>query len=311
MNHCHLPLQQAIEFADIDHEVWGPDPDTHPKSHDSSAIQEAVDDATCSTMEMVRCLPGYELDPFPGGVVEQADNIRSLLASMSHRLGTCQGECRENHLQRILASYPPGSEPAEQHLRRLSPVEVSSVSSLVYLGYLFRAGEFVFLTPEESAYGQAYPVCEIGYDPLIQSGDDLFFCANPVDGRLSCHAGRRPRFSLRYRYNLTDIRHLPARFRGPEDIVLRMLMRLPLPIISIIRCRGSIHVLIHIPGSELLDRKRAHCELVSLLRSFGGIKASTAPNALTLLPSAIQDGGTQELLYFDPSPVSRPILRAR
>lgn len=161
----------------------------------------------------------------------------------------------------------------------------------------------------------------------------VWFLANPVDGgwheaKYLDSGGRR--LSRRSESAVTAFRYLVLESDTlQEDLWLKVLVKLPLPIVAIYTSGSkSIHALVHIGAETKAEWDHTRNELQPLLTTLGADGAAMSAVRLTRLPFTLRRGsesragtymewkepGRQELLFLDATPdiksiLSKPIQR--
>jgi hypothetical protein len=206
-------------------------------------------------------------------------------------------------------------------LKRRSPVP-TWITPAEYLSVIFRQGEQVLVFSDYMSQGQAlYQNWSLKVDrDALKSfvngcEDGVWFLSNPVDGQYhdNPRQGGQSRRSFEsitaWRYAVLECDHKPKEIWLP--IWLRILVQLPLPIVSITSSGGkSLHALFRVEAAakdawDQLVRGRLLPRLVRLGADPGALRAVQ----LTRLPGCHRGDSQQELLYLNPRATSQPIFQ--
>jgi hypothetical protein len=206
-------------------------------------------------------------------------------------------------------------------LKRRSPVP-TWITPAEYLSAVFRHGDQVLVFSDWRSQGEAlYQNWSLKSDrdalKSFVSGHQagVWFLSNPVDGQYHFNprqdsTSRRSEESITaWRYAVLECDHKPKETWLP--IWLRILVQLPLPIVSITSSGDkSLHALLRVDAAskaawDQLVRGRLLPRLVPLGADPGALKAVQ----LTRLPGCYRGDSLQELLYLDLRATSQPIFQ--
>jgi len=212
-------------------------------------------------------------------------------------------------------------------LCKRSPFEPGNLTPGVILRHLYRPGEKVLLFSKCESQGQHLWTCPNKEDSLDEhlfdeflrplNGKGMWLLGNPVTGaythlkRLETASNPKGR-TRRTAECLTSVRYCVLESDSvPEDLWIRVLAQLPLPIAAITRSGGkSVHALIDTGVSEVKDWHVVAERLARLVAPLGGDPSTlNHPAQLTRMPGFYRanTGKWQELLYLNPKPDRTPI----
>jgi hypothetical protein len=207
-----------------------------------------------------------------------------------------------------------------QWLKRRSPVP-TWITPAEYLSAIFPHGDQVLVFSNYRSQGEAlYQNWSLKVDrdalkSFVSGHQDVWFLSNPVDGQYHFNPrqdsmSRRSEESITaWRYAVLECDHEPKETWLP--IWLRILVQLPLPIVSITYSGDkSLHALLRVDaesksGWDQFVRGRLLPRLVPLGADPGALKAVQ----LTRLPGCYRGDSLQELLYLNLRATSQPIFQ--
>jgi hypothetical protein len=205
----------------------------------------------------------------------------------------------------------------EKWLAERSPVDVHGLTPERLLSALFTSDERVLIFSRFRSQGQQVWSHGQRLDEFrIGHPHGVWFLSNPVDGEYhpnprQGYPSRRSEESIvAWRYALLECDQVPAEKWLP--IWLRILVQLPLPIVSLVTSGGSsVHALVRVNA-----RCKAHWDwvvrqgLLPRLVPLGADPQALTAVRLTRLPGCRREQTQQEqrLLYFDPNAAVRSIL---
>jgi hypothetical protein len=204
-------------------------------------------------------------------------------------------------------------------LRRQSGVPLLPITPAEFLWQLYNFGERIAIFTDQRSQGYIWRKDKLRCDRAeldrFVSGhpDGVWFLPQPVDG-LKHYNPRQDRISRRSEESITSFRFAVLESDcQPVEQWLRILVQLPLPIVSITTSgRKSVHALVRVDAAS----KRAWDLIVreGLLPRL--VKLGADPQALTTvrlsrLPGCYRSERQQELHYFDPLATAKPIWKGR
>lgn len=320
-----LSLKEAITLADADYDYASSDLELFPNepirrtrlsdllaemaSKDESlpsdqnlARIQADDSVVCDPSDPSRYLPRADRDPFLGEVGDQVYLLKSFLSQNRRQWYDSNPKIKTEDLRYPSFTGLPCHHSPEEFLRQASPVPPSSVTPVGYFERVFRPGEKVFLTNNRRLPGYVYSVGEEVSESIQPSEDGLLFCANPVGYSVTRKSTQPSRQSI------THFRHFPFRLRWSGEQSLRLLMLLPLQILSVTWDRDcSVHVVLLIPSRTNGEFEWQRRNLAANLVGLGAFPLNILPTSLTMVPQFHCGDRMQELLYLNPAPDCRPI----
>lgn len=142
--------------------------------------------------------------------------------------------------------------------------------------------------------------------------DGVWFLANPVDGRYHLNL-RTQTQSRRSEESITAFRYAVLETDcQPLEQWLRILVQLPLPIVSITASGGkSLHALIALDANSKADWDQKIAAIKPRLISLGADPGALTAVRLTRLANCYRGDRHQELLYLNPSPTGESIWEGR
>jgi hypothetical protein len=202
-------------------------------------------------------------------------------------------------------------------LRKRSPVKVPYLlTPAEFLGAAYEMGDRVLIFSDYRSQGQLLwqkLAFKVERDELVGfvrgHSEGVWFLANPVDGKEHFNE-RQQRISRRSEESIRDFRFAVLESDcQPLEQWLRILVQLPLPIVSITSSGGkSLHALVIVDAHS----KTNWDETIRAIKP-KIIYLSADPNALTAvrltrLPNCYRGDLLQELIYLNPSPSGKPIF---
>lgn len=214
-----------------------------------------------------------------------------------------------------------GRVPAEVDaawLRRRSPVPVPWIlTPAEFLFSAYEMGDQVLIFSDYRSQGQEIwqkdSLRLLDRDELKRfsrgHSDGVWFLSNPVDGREYFNE-RQQRMSRRSEESITSFRFAVLESDcQPLEQWLRILVQLPLPIVSITSSGGkSLHALVRVHANSKTDWDETIRALKPRLIQLGADAGALTAVRLTRLPNTYRDDRPQELFYLNPSPSGKAIL---
>lgn len=217
-----------------------------------------------------------------------------------------------------------------QWLADRSPVRVDDCGPVEFLNALYRPGEIVLIFTDYYSQGDfalrvGRSVWRLGKRPGVlgvRSGlprggpKGMWFLNQPVTGDWKPNPEStddlgRPRPSRRSQYNVTSWRYMVLESdHAPDNLWLRFLVKLPLPICAIYTSGGkSIHALVRVNAESKAWWDKYKGVVSGLLSKLGADPAAITAVRLTRLPGVMRGDLPQRLLWLDPNPPEdEPIL---
>lgn len=188
-------------------------------------------------------------------------------------------------------------------VRAKSPIDPAVCSTSEFLRRVFFPGETVVLTNSRQKQGCLWAPHGADQPPWIPPSEHgAWFLSNPVKGDVWDSAtGRRTR---RSEANLSNFRHLVLESdEVPHEDWLRILIQLPLPIVSLVTAGNfSVHALVRIGCRTKQEFEGSKQELEQIMIPLGACPSSMSAVRLTRLPGALRGTSQQELLFLNPDP---------
>lgn len=212
--------------------------------------------------------------------------------------------------------------PAEVNaawLRWQSPVKVPRLlTPAEFLFAIYEMGDQVLVFSDYRSQGQElwqkFSFHLLNRDELasfVRGHDDgIWFLANPVDGKEHFNE-RQERMSRRSEESIRSFRFavLESDCQSPEQW-LRILVQLPLPIVSITSSGGkSLHALVRVAANSKSNWDETIRAIKPKLVYLGTDANALTAVRLTRLPNCCRGGRLQELLYLNPNPSREPIFK--
>lgn len=200
------------------------------------------------------------------------------------------------------------------YLATNSPINISKTTSSDFLRHLYPSGcgEAVLLFSDLKSQGQA--LWDAKNNPEMPSGPEgVWYLPQPVDGLYHPNPRNDGKLSRRSEESVTSWRYLVLESdEADEDMWLRVLVQLPLRIVSICESGGrSIHALIRVDAASKLDWDCLVREAKPILVTLGADAGALTAIRLTRLPQAHRGARVQKLLYLSPNPDDASIWATR
>jgi hypothetical protein len=203
-------------------------------------------------------------------------------------------------------------------LTKRSPVKVPYLlTPSEFLSAAYQIGDKVLIFSDYRSQGQLiWQRCsfKIERDELrsFERGhaDGVWFLSNPIDG-LEHFNERQQRMSRRSEESVTDFRLAVLESDClPAAQWLRILVQLPLPIVSITSSGGkSLHALVRVDATSKTNWDDTIRSIKPKLIYLGADPGALTAVRLTRLPNCYRGTRLQELLYLDPSPTDESIWK--
>jgi hypothetical protein len=201
-------------------------------------------------------------------------------------------------------------------LRKRSPVRVPYLlTPSEYLSAVYSMGDQVLIFSDYRSQGQElwqkYSF-RVERDELTRfvrgHADGVWFLANPVDGKQHWNEDQQ-RMSRRSKESVTAFRFSVLESDcQPLEQWLRILVQLPLPIVSITSSGGkSLHALVRVDATSKANWDDTIRAIKPKLIALGADPGALTAVRLTRLPNCYRGERLQELLYLDPNPSQEPI----
>jgi hypothetical protein len=204
----------------------------------------------------------------------------------------------------------------ENWLKRKSPVPFpAGLTSAEFLFCAFHIGQQVLIFTDFRSQGQrlwqnhSFKVDRESLNSFTSGhAEGVWFLSNPVDGREHFNE-RQQRMSRRSEESITAFRHAVLESDcKPTDQWLKILVQLPLPIVSITSSGGkSLHALVRVDASSKSNWDQTIGAIKPTLINLGADPGALTAVRLTRLPNCYRGERFQELLYFNPKPSDQPI----
>jgi hypothetical protein len=215
------------------------------------------------------------------------------------------------------AARAPG-EVDEKWLRRKSPVpSPSGLTPAEFLFCVFDIGQQVLIFTDCRSQGQrlwqnhSFKVDREALNSFTRGhADGGWFLSNPVDGREHFNE-RQQSMSRRSEESITAFRHAVLESDcQPVDQWLKILVQLPLPIVSITSSGGkSLHALIRVDATSKSNWDQTVAAIKPRLVNLGADPGALTAVRLTRLANCYRGERFQELLYLNPKPSDEPIWK--
>lgn len=197
----------------------------------------------------------------------------------------------------------------EDWLVEHSPI-ATQISPGEFLQHISRPNDAFIIFTNQKSQGQT--VWRRGYslNRFIKGQQEgVWFLANPVSGR-SQWTDRLGKESRRSEECLTGFHHLVLESDSvPVCMWLRILVQLPLPIVSItLSGRRSAHALARISATSKDEFTSIRERLIPRLATLGADPAAMTAVRLTRLPNCFRGDHAQSLLWINPEADGRSIL---
>jgi hypothetical protein len=140
--------------------------------------------------------------------------------------------------------------------------------------------------------------------------DGVWLLSNPVVGNEHFNE-RQQKMSRRSEESITEFRYAVLESDcQPLEQWLRILVQLPLPIVSITSSGGkSLHALVRVKATSKANWDQGVGAIKPKLINLGADPGALTAVRLTRLPNCYRGDRFQELLYLDPTPTDDPIWR--
>jgi hypothetical protein len=204
-----------------------------------------------------------------------------------------------------------------QFLFERSP-EDPEISSIEFLNKLYTSSSPVgiLIFNQYRSQGDGYWISNLPPAPgrwkMPRAGKDgLWFLPQPVTLRYHPNPRMDGKLSMRSEEAVTAFRYLVIESDVAEKSEwLKALVQLPLPIASICDSGGrSIHALVRIDAKTKREWESAIAPHKALLVQLGADRQAITAVRLTRLPQALRGEKLQKLLYLDPNPKPKPIVK--
>jgi hypothetical protein len=203
-------------------------------------------------------------------------------------------------------------------LRKRSPVKVPWIlTPAEFLFTVYEAGDKVLIFSDYESQGQElwqkYSLRLLDRDELASFArgrpDGAWFLANPVDGKE--HLNEDQRMSRRSKESVKSFRFAVLESDcQPLEQWLRILVQLPLPIVSITSSGGkSLHALVMVDANSKTNWDETVGAIKPKLIYLGADPRALTAVRLTRLPNCYRGERLQELIYLNPNPSREPIFR--
>ena len=203
-------------------------------------------------------------------------------------------------------------------LRRRSKVQVPWIlTPAEFLFSAYEMGDNVLIFSDYRSQGQEiWQKCScrlLDRDELKRfsrgHSDGVWFLSNPVDGHEYFNE-RQQRMSRRSEESITSFRFAVLESDcQPLEQWLRILVQLPLPIVSIASSGGkSLHALVRVDANSKTDWDETIRAIKPRLIQLGADPGALTAVRLTRLPNTYRGDRSQELFYLNPSPSGKPIF---
>lgn len=203
-------------------------------------------------------------------------------------------------------------------LRKSSPVKVPwLLTPAEYLSIVYELGDQVLIFTDFRSQGQELwrkHSLRTERDELAwlvrDHSDGVWFLASPVDGKEHFNE-RQQKMSRRSEESITAFRYAVLESDcQPLNQWLRILVQLPLPIVSITSSGGkSLHALVRVDATSKSNWDQQIGSIKPRLIQLGADPGALTAVRLTRLPNCYRGERLQELLYLNPNPGEDPIWR--
>jgi hypothetical protein len=218
---------------------------------------------------------------------------------------------------RAFAERVPGEIDAKWIKQRSPIVFPSRLTPAEFLFSIFDIGQQVLVFTNCRSQGQrlwqnhSFKVDREALSSFTHgNADGVWFLSNPVDGREHFNE-RQQRQSRRSEESITAFRHAVLESDcQPADQWLKILVQLPLPIVSITSSGGkSLHAVIRVDANSKSNWDETVGTIKPRLINLGADPGAITAVRLTRLPNCYRGERFQELLYLNPKPSDQPIWR--
>jgi hypothetical protein len=203
-------------------------------------------------------------------------------------------------------------------LRRRSPVKVPwLLTASEFLAAAYQMGDKVLVFSDYKSQGQTiWQRCSLKVDRdelhSFERGhtEGVWFLSNPIDGREHFNE-RQQKMSRRSEESITNFGFAVLESDcQPLAQWLRILVQLPLPIVSIAASGGkSLHALLRVDATSKTNWDDTIKTIKPKLVYLGADPNALTAVRLTRLPNCYRGDRLQELFYLDPSPTGEPIWK--
>lgn len=202
-------------------------------------------------------------------------------------------------------------------LRRRSPLKVPwLLSPAEFLFYVYELGDRILVFTDQRSQGQElwekHSLTLLDRQELrrfVKGHDNgVWFLSNPVSGQFNFNE-RQQTISRRSEESVTSFRFaiLESDCQSFEQW-LRILVQLPLPIVSITGSGGkSLHALVRVDASSKAEWDELIGAIKPRLVNLGADAGALTAVRLTRLPNCYRGDRLQELIYLNPRPTGDPI----
>jgi len=258
--------------------------------------------------------------PLPSKLNQQIRRAYGFATGKERPAGYCQLPRAErptflsDYAQKFAERVP--AEVDASWLRRQSPVKVPYLlTPAEFLGAVYEMGDRVLIFSVFKSQGQViWQRCSFKVERDELAGfvrghqDGVWFLANPVDGKEHFNEDQQ-RMSRRSKESVKSFRFAVLESDcQPLEQWLRILLQLPLPIVSITSSGGkSLHALVRVCARSKLHWDETIAAVKPRLVQLGADPAALTAVRLTRLPNCHRGERLQELLYLDPTPNGEPI----
>jgi hypothetical protein len=209
------------------------------------------------------------------------------------------------------------AEVNQDWLRRHSPVKVPHLlTPAEFLFSVYELGDQVLIFSEFISQGQElwqkHSLRLLNRDELRGfvkgHADGVWFLSNPVDGK-EHYNERQQTISRRSQEAVTAFRYAVLESDcQPAEQWIRILVQLPLPIVSITSSGGkSLHALVRVDAPSKANWDDVIGAIKPRLIDLGSDTGALTAVRLTRLPNSYRGDRLQELLYLNPKPTSEAI----
>jgi hypothetical protein len=203
-------------------------------------------------------------------------------------------------------------------VRRRSPIKVPWVlTPAEFLFSVYEMGDQVLIFTDYQSQGQElfqkYSFCLLDREELRSftkgHADGVWFLANPIDGKEHFNE-RQQKLSRRSEESVKSFRFAVLESDcQPLEQWLRILVQLPLPIVSVTSSGGkSLHALVRVDAYSKTNWDETIRAIKPKLVQLGADSGALTAVRLTRLPNCYRGERLQELIYLNLSPSGDPIF---